>query len=81
MSAFRARDGPARVGDESGERECAMFTARWGIRERGRTELRGVGSSFVPFEVSFGVNFEGGLTENGSSGEKGGDDGSAGEDS
>lgn len=68
MSAFRASDGPARVGDESGEREWATVR-RWGMRERGRMVLR-VGSPLLVGE----------LAENGSSGENGGDGGSDGED-
>jgi hypothetical protein len=78
MSDLRARLGPARVGDESAERECdvwSAWSARWGIRDRGRPVGRGVVSSVVPLAPLDG------LPENETSGEKGGDEGSAGEDS
>lgn len=71
MSAFKAIDGPARVGDESGEWKRARWVLRhWGIRERGLAEMRVASFSLA-----------GGLVEEGISGEKGGDGGSAGEDS
>lgn len=71
MSAFKAIDGPARDGDESGEWKRARGLLRhWGIRERGRAEMRVVSSSLTE-----------GLVGKGASGEKGGDGGSVGEDS
>jgi hypothetical protein len=72
MSALRARDGPVRVGDESGEREAPKHSVRWGMRERGRPGWRCGLSSFAPFDD--------GLPDKDTSGEKGGDEGWAGED-
>lgn len=72
ISALRARDGPARVGDESGEREAPKHSARWGMRERGRPGWRCGLTSLAPFDD--------GLPDD-TSGENGGDEGGAGDDS
>lgn len=60
------------MGDESGEREAPKHSARWGMRERGRPDWRCGLSSLAPFDD--------GLPDV-TSGEKGGDEGGAGEDS
>lgn len=74
MSDLTAREGPARLGEVSGEREWPRCTARRGMRERGRPASRG-GSGLAL------LGEDAGLPENETSGENGGEEGSAGEES
>jgi len=74
MSDLTASEGPTRVGEVSGERECPRCTARRGIRDCGRPASRwAAGVSLLGEEA--------GLLENDTSGENGGEEGSAGEES
>lgn len=73
MADLTAREGPLRVGDVSGERACASSKARCGIRERGRIVICCAAGVSLVGEV--------GLPEKDASGDKGGENGSAGDDS
>lgn len=75
MADLTAREGPCRLGDVSGEdRDWANSRARRGMRERGRAASRRGAASSEVGEAS-------GLPEKEISGENGGEEGSAGEDS
>lgn len=74
MSDLTVNEGPARVGEVSGEREWPICTARRGMRERGRPASRCASGLALLGE-------EAGLPENDTSGENGGEEGSAGEES